>query len=68
MPFKTPFGDAIATSVPTKGSGGTYDSEPNLPSGMPGRDGGMLPEKHREEISAKVPGFVEVGTSFKIGG
>jgi hypothetical protein len=46
--FRTPFKDSCDDKVPTKGSAGTYDNEPNLPSGMPGRTGGMLPEKTRD--------------------
>lgn len=65
--FRTPFDDAAADHVPTKGSKGAYDTEPNLPEGLPGRTGGLLPEKHRDDIPAKVPGFVEVGRTFKIG-
>jgi len=54
--FKTPFKDAVGpAAVPTKGSGGTYDSEPNLPGGLPGRDGGLLPELHRDKIEGKPP-------------
>ena len=58
--FKTPFKDQVGPDkVPTRGSGGgTYDSEPGLPSGTPGRSGGLLPEKHRDPITPKVPGFV----------
>lgn len=46
--YKTPFKDGIAGDpVPTTGSkGGSYDS-PEVPGG-PGRDGGLLPELHRD--------------------
>lgn len=46
--IKTPFSDAVGpSSVPTKGShGGQYDSA-EVPGG-PGRDGGLLPELHRD--------------------
>jgi hypothetical protein len=33
--FRTPFKDSCDDKVPTKGSAGTFDEEPNLPSGMP---------------------------------
>lgn len=46
--YKTPFSDKVGVdSVPTKGSkGGQYDSQ-EVP-GTPGRDGGLLPELHRD--------------------
>lgn len=50
QPIQTLFKDAVVKSIPLKGSG-TYDSEPNLVSGMPGRSGGYLPEKTREQIA-----------------
>ena len=46
--IKTPFSDRIgADSVPTRGSGaGSYDSQ-EVP-GTPSRDGGLIPELHRD--------------------
>jgi hypothetical protein len=62
-----PFVDAVEKMVPKKGSGGgVYDHEPNLPEGMPGRSGGELPEKTRDPIAPDVPGFTEVGKSFRL--
>jgi hypothetical protein len=55
MPFKTTFKDAVVKDVPRKGSG-TYGSEP----GLPGRDGGLLPEKIREDVKVKNPSFKEL--------
>jgi hypothetical protein len=52
--IKTPFTGTVGPGmVPTKGSNGVFDSEPGLPAGMPGRTGGLLPEKHRDTA---VPG------------
>lgn len=50
--YKTPFSDAIEKDpVPTRGSnGGKYDYNGNVP-GVPGRDGGLLPELHRDGFS-----------------
>jgi hypothetical protein len=47
--YKTPFKDAQGLdSVPHKGSsGGKYDSSDEI-LGDPGRDGGLLPELHRD--------------------
>lgn len=55
--YKTPFKDSVGVdSVPTKGShGGKYDYNGNVPD-VPGRDGGLLPELHRDTTVSKDPG------------
>lgn len=62
--IKSPFSDAIASKVPMKGSKGVYDHEPHLPAGMPGRSGGVLPEKTRDDITPKVPSWQDPGSTF----
>lgn len=48
--YKTPFSDAVGVdSVPKKGNGGQYDSA-EVPD-TPGRDGGLIPELHRDKFS-----------------
>lgn len=64
--FKSPFKDAVETRVPQSGRN-VGAPEPNLPEGMPTRDGGMLPEKLRDPITPKKPSFVNPGESFKFG-
>jgi hypothetical protein len=56
--IKTPFSDACGYgSVPTTGANSS-STEPGLPAGMPGRTGGLLPEKLRDTaVSPKMPGF-----------
>jgi hypothetical protein len=57
--INTPFKDACGDMVPTRGASGTFDSEPSLPTGMPGRSGGLLPEKHRDTaVTPKSPTWV----------
>ena len=66
--IKTPFKDAVITKIPTSPSGkADTGSEPHLPGDLPGRSGGGIPEVMRDGITAKVPSFVEVGTTFKYG-
>jgi len=57
--FTTPFKDNCGYDhVPTSGAGSS-SSEPNMPSGTPGRSGGMLPEKIRDTaVTPKTPGWV----------
>lgn len=57
--IKTLFKDAVVKDIPRKGSG-SYGPEPNLPDGLPGRSGGMLPEKIRDDI-APAPAYAEPG-------
>lgn len=65
MDIKTPFTDAIEKSpVPTKGSGGgSYDSQ-EVP-GSPGRDGGLIPELHRDTRFGSPSKSGPVKTPFK---
>jgi hypothetical protein len=62
MKINSPFKDACNHDVPR----GSAVPEPNLPSGMPGRTGGLLPEKNRDNTIPKVKGYKEVGKDFKI--
>lgn len=68
MEFETPFKDTVGVDkVPTSGSAGS-SSEPHLPEGMPGRSGGMLPEKVRDShISPKMPTWKNPGETFIYG-
>ena len=63
----TPFKDACGPdSVPTKGSAGTYDSEPNFDHAK--RTGGLLPEKTRDtHLTPKSPQWKNPGETFKHG-
>jgi hypothetical protein len=67
MGIKTPFSDAIVKKVPTSPSKGGATSEPNLPGNCPGRDGGGLPEVHRDGTIAKKPSFKMPGETFWYG-
>ena len=64
--FRTPFTDAASPRVSPSGPG-VGEAEPNLPEGMPTRDGGLLAEKLRDPITPKKPSFVNPGESFKFG-
>lgn len=66
--FKSPFKDACDHTIPTTGPGNTH-SEPNLPSGMPGRTGGLLPETIRDTntVSGKPEWVSPKRQSFKFG-
>lgn len=68
--FDTPFKDNCGVdSVPTSGPQSTAP-EPGLPSGMPTRTGGLLPEVIRDTTTVpKAPGWLDVkDTNFKWGG
>jgi hypothetical protein len=52
-PIKHLFKDAVQKSVPMKGSG-RYEGAEQLPEGLPGRSGGMIPEKSYDDIAGKV--------------
>ena len=58
--IKTPFTDQCGPAVVPKTGAHSSSSEPNLPSGMPGRTGGLLPEKIRDTAISQVPKWVEV--------
>lgn len=52
-PVKHLFKDAVEKKVPTTGPG-RYSGAEQLPSGLPGRSGGLLPEKSYDDIAGKV--------------
>lgn len=60
--IKTLFEDAVVKNISTSGGGGAT-SEPGLPSGLPGRSGGGIPEVVRDKITAK-PGNRVPGENF----
>lgn len=62
--IKTPFGDALETVVPKKGSSGAYDK--TCVPDTPGRDGGMYPElTYDTRWPAPGTGKVPTKTPFK---
>jgi len=62
-PIKHLFKDAVEKSVPTKGPG-RYDGAEQLPEGLPGRTGGLLPEKSYDDIAGKVKPGKDPGTDM----
>ena len=55
MKIDTPFKDSCSKTIPQRPA----VSEPNLPSGMPGRTGGLLPEVLRDKnVTPKKPGWI----------
>ena len=67
MAIDTPFKGTVGRSeVPKRGSSGTYDKEPHFPGRA--RTGGMLPEKLRDDITPKTPGFISPNKTDMIWG
>lgn len=61
--FKTPFKDAIEKVVPK--SGPNDRGARQLPSGLPTRDGGLLPERLYDDIAPAPKDVKEPGTDFR---